>query len=868
MDVGSLLQHLRTHAKLVIAASLGGGLVGLAVVAWLWLPGFAKLQAARVIAAKTGLAFAARKASVGLGEITFDDVTLRSPAGGVKASVARIKLDASLFDLPLKRVAAVTRVVVVGPTVELEIGSDGHRSLLERGLSAAKRGSAGKHPGQSAQRGMTGPRAPRPPVVVRRLALAARDDAGSLVELEAGRVKLAGGRLAVDNANVRLGGGEAAAVELDAFALEVGRSEAGQTVLHSCEVGDALVRLRRERSSPQHPVRLRARLRRLVDVDAPPPELEGASSKGASASLDPAHPPLAPAEAPGVDQAPEDGDGAKTREAELEPPGLQAAAPPGFSLDPFTRLEAGSRCAVTQGHVLSTGEEGDKVLMTALSGRLERTEAGRLELGVRGHGATDGRLEVELVMSRAPLRVDGTVKLDSLPLSLVVPVLPGIPWYEPDASRIDAELTVATKSVSEVAAKGSVRVRSVGINAERVAPEPVVFEELHFSGAARFLPLQRRLEIDEAAASAGRAEAELAGAVEWAPDHYVMNLDVTVPRAPCEEVIKSAPAALLGELSQASWSGRISGGVRLRLDSRELDAAELELEVKDGCDFVDMPPMADLRRFRMPFIHSVVEPDAEIFEMETGPGTMRWAYLEDISPFFVHAVLAHEDAQFFNHKGFSPFHIRNALVRNLREGRYVVGASTITMQLVKNIFLHREKTLARKVQEALLTWWIERVMDKRDILELYFNVIEYGPAVYGIKHAAQYYFKRLPSDLSPAEAVFLSTILPAPKRYHSMYQKGAISSGWKERMRAIFRRMRAREWYSSEAVDYGLSELQGFAFVKEGQLPVPRTIPGTTAPLPYQHTGITGSAWDLLFAPSSQGGGPPAAGAAMPGLAP
>ena len=147
--------------------------------------------------------------------------------------------------------------------------------------------------------------------------------------------------------------------------------------------------------------------------------------------------------------------------------------------------------------------------------------------------------------------------------------------------------------------------------------------------------------------------------------------------------------------------------------------------------------MADLRRFHMPFMHSVLEPNGAEFQMETGPGTPNWAYIEDISPFFVHAVLAHEDAGFFIHRGFSMLHVRNALVRNLKERRYVVGASTITMQLVKNVFLHREKTLARKIQEVLLTWWIERVMEKRDILELYLNVIEYGPGVYGIRNGAQ-----------------------------------------------------------------------------------------------------------------------------------
>ena len=199
----------------------------------------------------------------------------------------------------------------------------------------------------------------------------------------------------------------------------------------------------------------------------------------------------------------------------------------------------------------------------------------------------------------------------------------------------------------------------------------------------------------------------------------------------------------------------------------------------------------------------------------------------------MHAVLAHEDAGFFSHHGFSLRHIRDALVRNLKEGRYVVGASTITMQLVKNVFLHREKTLARKIQEVLLTWWIERVMEKRDIIELYLNVIEYGPGMYGIRNGAQHYFNRLPSQLSPAESVYLATILPNPKRYHAYFERGALTPSWVAQMRQMLIRLRERGSYSQEATDYGLHEVEDFHFHPEGTVVPPRQLPGGAAPLPY-----------------------------------
>ena len=357
--------------------------------------------------------------------------------------------------------------------------------------------------------------------------------------------------------------------------------------------------------------------------------------------------------------------------------------------------------------------------------------------------------------------------------------------------------------------------------------------DVSLHGHGRLLPLQHRLEIEEAKLALKNAELSVAGAVEWSADHYLFDIEANLPPTPCTTAVRAVPEDLLGDMSLASFQGKLSGHLRLKLDSRELDKTELEIAPSDHCDFVAVPAMADLRRFREPFTHSVVEPDGTLFEMETGPGTANWTSLEDISPYFVHAVLAHEDAGFFSHHGFSPRHIRDALVRNLKEGRYVVGASTITMQLVKNVFLHREKTLARKIQEVLLTWWIERVMEKRDIIELYLNVIEYGPAVYGIRNGARHYFNRMPSQLSPAESVYLATILPNPKRYHAYFERGALTPSWTEQMRKMLVRLRERGSYTPEATDYGMHELDGFHFYPEGTVVPARQLPGGAAPLPY-----------------------------------
>ncbi len=331
----------------------------------------------------------------------------------------------------------------------------------------------------------------------------------------------------------------------------------------------------------------------------------------------------------------------------------------------------------------------------------------------------------------------------------------------------------------------------------------------------------------------GDAQLDFTGALELGLDRYLVDVDATLPPTDCNAAVHAIPADLLGELAGFSLDGRIGGHARAHVDSTDLEHLSLDLDVNDGCVFQTVPALADLGRVRAPFLHRVQEPDGSWFEMTTGPGTLAWSSIYATSPFLVHAILAHEDGAFFHHHGFSVGSIRDALERNLRAGSYVYGASTITMQLAKNLFLHREKYLARKVQEVLLTWWLESALEKADILELYVNVIEYGPSIYGLRAAAEHYFGRDPSELSPAESAFLACILPNPKLYHGQYERDEISPSMKNRMRNLLTHMHARGRINQAALEFGLAEVDTLRFHHEGDPPVqPRVIAGDTTPLP------------------------------------
>ena len=164
-----------------------------------------------------------------------------------------------------------------------------------------------------------------------------------------------------------------------------------------------------------------------------------------------------------------------------------------------------------------------------------------------------------------------------------------------------------------------------------------------------------------------------------------------------------------------------------------------------------------------------------------------WVPYERISEHLKRAVIAAEDARFLDHDGFDWEMIQKALERNERQGRVVAGASTISQQLAKNLFLSGERSWLRKGQEAIITWMLESTLSKRRILELYLNVAEWGDGVFGAQAAARTHFGVPASALTPEQAAWLAVVLPSPRRY----QRGRMTPYLAGRINTIFPRMGA-----------------------------------------------------------------------------
>ena len=142
-----------------------------------------------------------------------------------------------------------------------------------------------------------------------------------------------------------------------------------------------------------------------------------------------------------------------------------------------------------------------------------------------------------------------------------------------------------------------------------------------------------------------------------------------------------------------------------------------------------------------------------------------WVPYERISAQLKRAVVAAEDAKFLDHEGFDWEAIQKAMTKNEQRGKVVAGASTISQQVAKNLFLSGERSWLRKGQEAIITWMMERTLSKRRILELYLNVAEWGEGVFGAEAAARYHFGVPASALGAEQAAYLAAVLPSPRRY-------------------------------------------------------------------------------------------------------
>ena len=207
------------------------------------------------------------------------------------------------------------------------------------------------------------------------------------------------------------------------------------------------------------------------------------------------------------------------------------------------------------------------------------------------------------------------------------------------------------------------------------------------------------------------------------------------------------------------------------------------------------------------------EPPGSGTSIEVRAGAPRFVSIGAVPPLFLTALLISEDAGFYGHPGVDVAEIRAAWADN-RERGTARGGSTITQQLVKNLFLSKEKSYGRKMEEAALALLVDAALPKRRILEIYLNVIEWGPGLYGLGPAARHYFGKTPAELSPKEIAFLICLIPSPVRYHQAHLAGHAGPGMEQLMANLLAKLRSVDAIGED--DYAAALDEELRFAPEG----------------------------------------------------
>jgi hypothetical protein len=437
----------------------------------------------------------------------------------------------------------------------------------------------------------------------------------------------------------------------------------------------------------------------------------------------------------------------------------------------------------------------DRLRLTLTDARLpapltEDFEAGRLELR---RSVVGGELD-----ARAGLLAGGALLLqgswtrggpfsfelglkDLPPEALPAPLRAALP-FEVSDGRLSLDVrTLAPAGLHRGALRVSVDVSALTLSGARLADGPVGPLRLGFEGDLRWDTAWKRLTLEQGALALGpHAEARVALEADLVlRGQPRFSVSARVDKLAYQTALDVLPAALAPGSDAPRLDGTMSASFAVsgplhqpeawKVDAK-LDLASLKKAAKEQAP-------SYLER---PFEYVAVDADGKERRVWVGPKNKNFVPFSSLPVFVYRAVTTSEDAGFFAHHGFDFDELKNSIVADAQAGRAVRGGSTLTQQLAKNLFLSRRKTYARKVREALLTIGLEASLSKQRLMEIYLNIIEWGPGIHGIGEAAHHYFGKDAQDLTPKEAAFLATIIPNPIRYHMYYERGALTEVWEK----------------------------------------------------------------------------------------
>lgn len=207
----------------------------------------------------------------------------------------------------------------------------------------------------------------------------------------------------------------------------------------------------------------------------------------------------------------------------------------------------------------------------------------------------------------------------------------------------------------------------------------------------------------------------------------------------------------------------------------------------------------DVSKLKKSYPHLKLDGKGQVLDVYfKGEPPSHWVPLKKMNEYAKWAIIVKEDWPFYEHGGVDFYQIFIAIRDHFVKGKRIRGASTISQQVIKNVFLSPKKTLWRKIKELILTKKLEKTLSKDKILEIYLNIVETGVGLYGVYDASKEYFNKHPRQLTPKEAAFIASLLPSPKRYSHSYRVKELSEYIKFEIDRVLIKLRQANIYTEE----------------------------------------------------------------------
>lgn len=342
--------------------------------------------------------------------------------------------------------------------------------------------------------------------------------------------------------------------------------------------------------------------------------------------------------------------------------------------------------------------------------------------------------------------------------------------------------TVIDRSAWRADFRGSGRVSAIDVLHPAIDSTPWRDQTLDFSLQGQASLADARLEISEASLKMLGATLKIKAAVEdlRSPRGSVSVFTPPREQLSCGPLLFAQPEPVRRALDGLDLHGSLGFEVAMKFDSTAWQDLELDVSVAPVCSVrTEARALADL----LPVLRKPkdAKPSAGL-KLPLGAYHPDFVPLSKMPVHLPSAFITSEDSKFFHHQGFDTDMIRRALAQDLVNRSFDRGASTITQQLAKNLFLTHRRTVARKLEEAVLTWRLQKLLSKDRVLELYLNVIELGPGIRGVKQAARTYFGKEVGDLVPLESAHLAALTPNPHALARRFRDGQVDEGWQQRL--------------------------------------------------------------------------------------